>query len=111
MAEINARVTSFMERFGATRAQASYLLAWVNRLQKDDVERSIASRIMQDDELEKIGRDYLERDPEYVPGVKGNEAYLDMLKQLTADFMDEVYVVMRTELSATTPIRAYDHKC
>lgn len=101
MAEFNDRVVSFKTRFSATQAQASYLLHWVERLGREDVESSIASRIMQDDDLKQIGYHYVDRDAEYLSGINRNDAYRRVMREMTADIVDELFSVMPKDTAPT----------
>jgi hypothetical protein len=100
MAQFSDRVASFMARFNATQEQASRLLGEIDRLNRDDNERSIASRIMQDDAFKKIGYAYMDRDPEYLAGQNRNDAYRRIMREITDDIINEVYEVSPKEPAA-----------
>lgn len=105
MAEFNARVESFMARFGATKTQAIYLL----RDEADKSDRTtlgtyIASRIMQDDAFKQIGYDYMDRNPDQ-PGENPADAYRRVMAQMTADILDEVFDVMPKDTPTSTATR------
>ncbi len=100
MAEFNERAASFMARFNATQEQASRILGEMDRLNRDDNERSIAPRIMQDDAFKAIGYAYMDRDPEYSSSLNRADAYRRIMREMTDDIINEVYEVSPKESAA-----------
>jgi hypothetical protein len=83
------RVSSFVTRFNSTTEQACFLIDWLERTSIEDAKQLVASRIMQDDLLYKIGEPYFEGRPKYKTRAADVKSYEECAARLTTDILDE----------------------
>lgn len=85
------RVESFMTRFNASTEQACFLIDYISRSGFEEAQRCVATRIMQDNLLYKIGEPYFEGRPEYTTLAADRKSYAKCAARLTVDLLDEFH--------------------